>query len=204
MIWRWILAVVVVAVVAALAVAIRYHRTLKVKQPLGRFLFRYFLGDYLLFPLKWCPGVVGIGGRYVLYRLLFKRIGRSVTILEGVHLINPREIEIGDHSGLGYQCFLEATGPIKIGAWVRIGPHVSFFTTNHRFGGRDTPIKHQGYDVGSIEIGDDAWLGANVTILSNVTIGRGAVIGAGSVVTRDIPEYAIAVGNPARVVRYRE
>ncbi|MBX3395775.1 MAG: acyltransferase [Phycisphaerae bacterium] len=139
-----------------------------------------------------------------IYRMFFKRMGRHVTILEGAHFINPGQIEIGDNSGIGYECFLEATGPIRIGSWVRMGPRVSFFTTNHQFGRRDVLIKHQGYSVGTIEVGDDAWLGANVTILSNVKIGRGAVIGAGSVVTKDIPEYAIAVGNPANVVKYRE
>lgn len=204
MILRALLVVGGLLLVAALAVAVRYHRAFKVKQPLPVFLFRYFVGDYLMFPLVWCPGVIGIGARYLLYRFVFGKIGRSVTILEGVHLIAPRGIEIGDHSGIGYQCFLEATGPIRIGRWVRIGPRVSFFTTNHRFGERAVLVKHQGYDVGSIEVGDDVWLGANVTILANVTIGRGAVIGAGSVVTADVPEYAIAVGNPARVVKYRE
>jgi acetyltransferase-like isoleucine patch superfamily enzyme len=204
MIWRWILGIAAALVAVALLVAVRYHRAFKVKQPLGLFLFRYFIGDYLILPIKWCPGVVGIGMRYLLYPLLFKKIGKVVTILEGVHLINPGMIEIGDRSGIGYQCFFEATGSIKIGSWVRIGPHVSFFTTNHRFGERATLIKHQGYDVGTIEIGDDAWVGASVTILPNVKIGKGAVIGAGSVVTRDVPEYAIAVGNPAKVVKYRE
>jgi maltose O-acetyltransferase len=203
-IWRWILGGFALVVALVVLFAVRYHRAFKVKQPLGIFLFRYFIGDYLIFPLKWCPGVLGIGARYVIYKLVFKKVGKVVTILEGVHLINPGEIEIGDHSGIGYQCFFEATGSVKIGSWVRIGPYVSFFTTNHRFGARATLIKHQGYDVGTIEVGDDAWLGANVTILPNVKIGKGAVIGAGSVVTRDIPEYAIAVGNPAQVVKYRE
>jgi maltose O-acetyltransferase len=202
--WTWLLAAAgFVLLVMVIAVA-RYHRKHQVKQPLGVVLFRYFIGDYLMFPLKWCPGVLGIGARYLLYRLVFKRIGKSVTILEGVHLINPEEISVGDHSGIGYQCFFEATGPIRIGSWVRIGPYVSFFTTNHRFGSRDTLIKHQGYDVGTIDVGDDVWFGANVTVLPNVKIGRGAVIGAGAVVNKDIPEYGIAVGNPAKVVRYRE
>jgi acetyltransferase-like isoleucine patch superfamily enzyme len=85
-----------------------------------------------------------------------------------------------------------------------MGPRVSLFTTNHSFARRDTLIKQQGYVVGRIDIGDDVWLGAGVTIVSNVRIGDGAVIGAGAVVVKDVPEYAVAVGNPARVVRYRE
>ena len=53
-------------------------------------------------------------------------------------------------------------------------------------------------------MGDDVWIGTNSVVLPGVTIGKGAVIGAGTVVTKDIPEYAIAVGNPARVIKYRE
>jgi acetyltransferase-like isoleucine patch superfamily enzyme len=56
---------------------------------------------------------------------------------------------------------------------------------------------------GPVEIGHDVWIGANAIILSGVSIGSGAVIGAGAIVTKDIPPYAIAVGNPARVIRYR-
>jgi acetyltransferase-like isoleucine patch superfamily enzyme len=65
------------------------------------------------------------------------------------------------------------------------------------------PIQTQGHVAKSIEIGDDVWIGANVVVLGGVRIGRGAVIGAGAVVTRDIPEFAIAVGVPARPVGSR-
>lgn len=67
----------------------------------------------------------------------------------------------------------------------------------------DIPIRDQGHEAGSIIIEDDVWIGANATILKGVTIGHGAVIGAASVVTSDIPEYAVAVGNPAKVKKYR-
>jgi maltose O-acetyltransferase len=202
--WIWILAVIAAFVLAAIALCIYYHRRFQVKQPLGRFLFRYLVGDYLWLPIKWCPGLFGMALRYVCFKIGGAKIGRRVTILEGVHVINLRGIEIGDDSGIGYANFIEATGPVRIGRWVRMGPRVSLFTTNHNFSKKDTLIKHQGYAVGKIEISDDVWLGANATIVSNVRIGTGAVIGAGSVVVRDIPDYAIAVGNPARVVRYRE
>lgn len=69
---------------------------------------------------------------------------------------------------------------------------------------RDTSIRLQKAEIGTVEIGNDVWIGAGAKILVNVKIGNGAVIGANAVVTSDIPEYAIAVGSPARVVKYRE
>jgi carbonic anhydrase/acetyltransferase-like protein (isoleucine patch superfamily) len=202
--WKAALLLVGLLLAAAIAFCVRYHRKFRVQQPLGRFLFRYLLGDYLWAPIKWTPGLLGMALRQVGYRLGGARVGRGVTILEGAEIINLAGVEIGDNSGIGYGCFIEATGPVRIGRWVRMGPRVSLFTTNHSFARRDTLIKQQGYVVGRIDIGDDVWLGAGVTIVSNVRIGDGAVIGAGAVVVKDVPEYAVAVGNPARVVRYRE
>lgn len=77
-------------------------------------------------------------------------------------------------------------------------------TTSHGFDDLDRPIRLQPEPpVRSVSIGDDVWIGTRVTILPGVKIGTGAVIGACSVVTKDIPSYAVAVGNPARVIRQR-
>ena len=69
----------------------------------------------------------------------------------------------------------------------------------------DVPIMDQDFESrGPLVVGDGAWLGAGVTVLDGMRIGIGSVVGAGSVVTRDIPDYAVAVGVPARVIGYRE
>lgn len=200
----WIFGILAACYVIALGMAIYYHQKCRVVQPLHRFLFRYFLGDYLMFPIRWCPGVVGIGLRYFLYKMLFKRMGRNVTILEGAYLSNVSGIEVGDNTSIGFEAIMDGTSPIRIGRWVRMGPRVALITTKHNFERKDILIKEQGNSSGPISIGDDVWLGAAVMIMPNVTVGTGVVIGAGSIVTKDIPEYAIAVGNPARVVRMRE
>ncbi len=202
--WTCILTIVAAVFLAAVAFCVYYHRKFQVKQPLAIFLYRYLIGDYLWLPIKWCPGLLGMALRNVFYRVGGAKLGKRVTILEGVEIINLAGLEIGDNSGVGYECFIEATGPVKIGDWVRMGPRVAMFTTNHNFSKKDLLVKQQGYSVGRLDIGDDVWLGANVTILQNVRIGTGAVIGAGSVVVKDIPDYAIAVGNPARVIGQRE
>lgn len=80
--------------------------------------------------------------------------------------------------------------------WVTTFPFMEFFQQAKNFTGH--PISR-----GDVVIGNDVWIGAHATILSGVTIGDGAVIGAGSVVAKSVPAYAVVVGNPARIVKYR-
>ena len=93
---------------------------------------------------------------------------------------------------------------IQIGDYVSIAADCYIIDSNHGIS-RGARIQEQVSTVkGPVIIGDDVWLGAGVKVLSGVTIGKGAVIGAQSVVNRDIPEYAIAVGVPAKVIGYRK
>lgn len=110
------------------------------------------------------------------------------------------KIEIGDNFYLNAHCHL--LGNIKIGKNVMIGPKTVFWGRDHKME-LGTPMAKQGHIKGDILINDDVWIAANVTILKGVEIGTGAVIGAGAVVTKDIPEYAVAVGNPAKVIKFR-
>ena len=84
-----------------------------------------------------------------------------------------------------------------------IGPHCYLTDANHGMQA-GLPIQRQPMETGDVILGDDVWLGAGVIVLTGVRIGRGTIVGAGSVVTSDLPENAIAVGVPARVVRQRE
>jgi maltose O-acetyltransferase len=112
------------------------------------------------------------------------------------------EIEIGDNSGLGVNCFIR--GQIAIGNDVMMGPDVVIITENHSFDRIDIPIRKQGYsNPEKVTINNDIWIGARVIILPGVDIGSGAIIGAGAVVTKNVPAYAIVGGNPAKIIRYR-
>jgi acetyltransferase-like isoleucine patch superfamily enzyme len=112
-------------------------------------------------------------------------------------------IEIGESVYVGPNAVFYGIGGIRIGAHCLIANNVQLLSGNHVYKDRNRLIKTQGAENHPIVIGEDVWLGASVIVLAGVTIGRGAVIGAGSVVRKDIPEYGIAVGNPARVVRTR-
>lgn len=138
-------------------------------------------------------GEVRLGDRVHLYRDTIVEIGAggSVTIGDDTHI----------QAGCNLKGFL---GSLIIGRNVQLAPRCGFSPYEHNIDDPDTPIQKQGIrSKGPIVLDDDVWLGLNVSVLEGVHIGRGAVIGAGSVVTRDIPELAIAVGVPAQVIRLR-
>lgn len=133
---------------------------------------------------------------------VFESCGRQVNIDCGVRFGTGSQLRVGDRSAIGAKFY--CTGPIHIGANVMIGRDVVCQPDNHRFDRLDVPMMDQGhYPPARITIGDDVWIGSRVIILPGVTIGKGAIVGAGSVVTKDVPEYAIVGGNPARIIRNR-
>jgi acetyltransferase-like isoleucine patch superfamily enzyme len=113
---------------------------------------------------------------------------------------------VGDNVNLVNLCRAGGSSLYKvtIGSGTWIAPNAYIVPTTHAYKRRDLTISQQGSHGADITIGEDCWIGINVVISPGVTIGKGAVIGANSVVTKDIPEYAIAVGAPARVIGERE
>ncbi len=93
-------------------------------------------------------------------------------------------------------------GEIRMGDGVRIGAHTSILGFNHSMS-TDRPIFEQGTWSKGITLGDDVWIGSNATILDGVTVGDHVIVGAGAVVTKDVPDWAVVAGNPARVIRDR-
>lgn len=152
--------------------------------------------------------------RPLLRRVIAKLEGGEMTSVTQRRVVAKfHGIEAGYHS---YGCFdpQRFGGLLIVGRYVSIGPGVRTFRRNHPL---DRPSMHPYFynttlGIAAIEtvpplplvISDDAWIGANAIILPGCRrIGRGAVVGAGAVVTRDVPDYAIAGGNPARVLRFR-
>jgi acetyltransferase-like isoleucine patch superfamily enzyme len=117
-------------------------------------------------------------------------------------------IEIGEDVFIGDYSTIRATrnATIIIGADTMIAQGVKIISTNHAFMDRHQLIRNQDVieDKKNIKIGNDCWVGAGSIILPGVTVGNGVVIGANSVVTKDLPDYAVAVGNPAKILKYRE
>ena len=152
---------------------------------------------------------VFIGDRVEIYQ---GKNGGPVKIGKGTHIHRDCIIETGADGSLTIgadthiqpRCQFSAyKGSIEIGNGVQIAPNCAFYPYNHKFAPNET-IKTQPLQTkGGIVINDDAWLGVGVIVLDKVRIGMGAMVGAGSVVTRDIPEGAVAVGVPAHVVKMR-
>lgn len=111
-------------------------------------------------------------------------------------------IEIGSGTSIAGTCVLSAASRISLGRSVLLARNVYIADHVHAYEDAGVPVLDQGLTrVAPIEIGDGAWLGQNVVITPGVRVGRGAVVGANSVVRDDVPDFAVAVGAPARVVR---
>ena len=138
------------------------------------------------------------------------QLGDRVSIREGSiiqltsHIDKLGEsVEIEDDVYIGPYAFIGASAKIRIGARTLIGPKLTIIAEQHEFKGLRS-VFHQGVSRVGVAIGQDCWIGANVTILDGVDVGNNCVIGAGAVVTRSIPDSSLAFGVPARVQRTRK
>ncbi len=121
--------------------------------------------------------------------------GGEVVVGQGAHLV------IGSQVYLGAYCNIRCSGSIDIGEGARIGQFASILDASYELADRDTTFGK--LRASAVTIGRGAWISAHAVILPGVSIGDGAVIGGGSVMSKSVPAYAIAAGNPARLVRYR-
>lgn len=113
-------------------------------------------------------------------------------------------IVLGDNVGISARTFIGARAPVTIGHDTIIGPYCSFHAENHTFSDIKKLIRQQPSSRKGIVIKPNCWIGAKVTILDGVTIGEGCVIAANAVVTKSIPDYSVAAGVPARVIKKRD
>jgi acetyltransferase-like isoleucine patch superfamily enzyme len=109
------------------------------------------------------------------------------------------DVLIGDNTRIGMGSVL--IGPVTIGKQVILAQHIVASGLNHTYTDINLPIRLQKVTTAPIVIEDEAWIGANAVITAGVTIGKHSVVAGGAVVTKSIPPYCVAVGNPARVIK---
>ena len=130
---------------------------------------------------------------------LFKSTGENVHVEQTFHCDYGCHISVGENFYANYDCIMVDVCEIIIGDNVLLAPRVGLYTAGHPI---DAAVRNEGLEFGKpVIIGDNVWIGGNAVINPGVTIGSGVVIGSGSVVTKDIPDHVVAVGNPCRVLR---
>lgn len=141
--------------------------------------------------------------KIVFWRNYLHKIGENVTIHPSVLIRNPESISIGDNTNINHGCELHGRGGLIIGSNTLLAYNIMIFTDTRVFR-TEALLKSVRERLSKpVVIGDDVWIGANVLIMGDVQISDHSVIAAGSVVSKDVPPWAIAAGNPARVIGYR-
>jgi maltose O-acetyltransferase len=137
--------------------------------------------------------------RKFFYILSGVKMPLNSTVHIGANFFNPSNISIGEDTIIGDHCFLDGRAPLKIGNHVGIASQVLIYNDEHDINSPD-----YGNSFGPVEIGDYVFIGPRAIILPNIKIGRGAVIAAGAVVTKDIPDFEIWGGVPAKKISDRK
>jgi len=144
------------------------------------------------------PGRVGHRIRGCFLGFFFKSKGKSISIKENVEIYKPSRFAIGNFSGVGRNNIIDCTGNVIIGENTRLGPNVVIATMNHA--SRGQVIGEAEKKLASVQIGDNCWVGAGVTILPGVKVGNNCILAAGAVVTSNIKDNSCVAGVPAREI----
>jgi maltose O-acetyltransferase len=139
------------------------------------------------------------GEREALFEKLLGSAGPGLWVEPPFFCDYGRNIHVGDQVYLNFNCVVLDPAEVHIGSRTLLGPAVQIYTATHPVSAGD---RRSGLELARpVVIGADVWIGGAAVLLPGVTIGSGSTIGAGSVVTADVPEGVLAVGNPCRVVR---
>lgn len=135
-----------------------------------------------------------------LLREILGDMGETARIVPPFYCDYGKNIRVGENFFANFHFTVLDSAPVVIGKNAQIAPNVSIYTAGHPLH-PDTRATGMEYGL-PVTVGDNVWLGGNVVLCPGVTIGDNVVIGAGSVVTRDIPSWTVAAGNPCRVLRF--
>lgn len=161
-------------------------------------LKNYWL-DLVLWKLSLVTYVPSHSIRRFYFRFFGMKIGPNSTLHVGCRFFDPAGISIGEGTVIGDRCFLDGRAKLTIGNHVDIASEVMIYNSEHDFDSEDFHATHA-----PVEIGDYVFIGPRAIILPGVKVGKGAIVAAGAVVTKDVPDFAIAGGVPAKVIGERQ
>lgn len=180
----------------------KHGNTLDVKEAFRRAFVRFY-NWYLDFELAFLHFVSDFIPSHIIRQIFFKlsgvTIGKGSTVHMGVRYFYPRGVQIGNDTIVGYRTFLDGRKNLKIGDHVDIASEVMIYNSEH-------DLESNGFEARSeeVSVGDYVFIGPRVIIMPGVKIGKGAVIAGGAVVTKDVPDFAIVGGVPAKVIGERK
>ena len=160
--------------------------------------YNYWL-DFKLMLLRIAGFVPSHTFRKIAYKMSGMKIGKRSVIHIGANFFQPSNIEIGEDTIIGDHIFLDGRAKLIIGDHVDIASYVMIYNSEHDLESKTFKAREE-----TVEIGDYVFIGPRVIILPGVKVGKGAVIAAGAVVTKDVPDFAMVGGVPAKVIGERK
>ena len=194
---------------------------MKVINKIFKLLFQIYIAI-----LSSIPTVIGTKLRYIAYKPLFKKVNGKFSIDSGVTILGFENITLGDNVNFMKNSYIyshdngELTignnftmnsnsqlgasfGKIIIGNDCAIASNCVLRAANHNFDSIEMPFRDQGHTYGEIILEDDVWIASNSVVTANTTIKHGSIVGASSVVTKDVEEYSVVGGVPAKLIKKR-
>lgn len=150
----------------------------------------------------WLGGKLSRKIRGYCCRQIFKKCGKHVNVEHGASFSRGFDIELGDYSGIGINCYVPDN--IIIGKDVMMGPKCFILDRNHKVDRVDVPMRGRGFVFKQTIIEDDVWIGRQCIFTPGRTVRKGTIIAAGTVLSKDFPEYSIVGGNPSKLIRNRK
>lgn len=138
---------------------------------------------------------------------LFAHVGSDLTINGQIGVVYGEHISFGDSDFINGNCYFQDSNKITFGDRVIIAPDTKFYCGEHsldaskRFGYRDDGTPYLITTTRPITVGNDVWIGGNVTVIAGVKIGNNVIVGAGAVVVNDVPDNCVVGGVPAKVIK---